>query len=109
MKHECNRNVEQCIHSLQFKLLLNQVLELVCPSTRSFDDFGFRVNQVVFDKVQAGFNVCILKLDKVESRSDLFLYRNFIKRIPFCFLHKAVINMHKTAINMHKTFALSLL
>lgn len=84
------------MHSLEFKLLLDQVLELVCPSTRGFDDFGFCVNQVVFDKVQAGFNVCILKLDKVESSSDFFLYRNFIKRISFCFLHKTAINIHKT-------------
>lgn len=85
------------MHSLEFKLLLDQVLELVCPSTRGFDYFGFRVNQVVFDKVQAGFNVCILKLDKVESSGDLFLYRNFIKRISLCFLHNImVVNMHKT-------------
>ena len=85
--------VVQCMHSLEFELLLDQVLELVRSSTRGFNDFGFGVDQVVFNKVQTSFDVCILKLDEVESSSDLFLHRNFINRIPFCLLH-----MQKTVI-----------
>lgn len=58
----------------------------MCPSTCGFDDFGFCVDQVVFDKVQARLDVSILKLDKVQACSDLLLYGYFIQLVTGCLL-----------------------
>lgn len=58
----------------------------MCPSTCGFDDFGFCVDQVVFDEVQACFDVSILKLNKVQACSDLLLHRYFIQLVTGCLL-----------------------
>lgn len=60
-------------HSLQPQLLFDEVLELVGPAPGRLDDLGLCVDEMVFDEVQAGFNVGILKLNEVQSSSDLFL------------------------------------
>ena len=64
----------QLNHLLELQLFLDEVFELVCPSTCRLDHLGVCVNQVVFDEVQAGFNVGILKLDEVKSSRDLLLH-----------------------------------
>lgn len=69
------------VYSPESKLPLNEFLELVRPSTCGFDNFGVRVDQMVFDEVQARFNVSIFKLDKVQACSDLFLHRYFIELV----------------------------
>lgn len=68
-------------YSLESQFPLNELFELVCPSTCGFDDFGFCVDQMVFDEVQTCFNVGIFKLDKVQAGSDLFLYGDFIELV----------------------------
>lgn len=50
-------------------------------SACSFDNFGFCVDQMVFDEIQACFNVCIFKLDEVQACSDLFLHRYLIELV----------------------------
>lgn len=59
---------------LESKFPLNKIFELVCSSTRGFNNFGFCVDQMIFDKVQTCFNVSIFKLDKMQACSDLFLH-----------------------------------
>lgn len=44
-----------------------------------FDDLGLGVDQVVFDEVQAGLDVGVLKLDEVEASRDLLLHRDLIE------------------------------
>lgn len=51
------------------------------PSTRGFDDFGLRVDEMVFDEVQARFNVSVFKLDEVQARGHLFLHGYFIELV----------------------------
>lgn len=68
-------------HSLESKFLLNEVLKLVCASPGGFDQLGVGVDQMVFDKVQAGLNVGILKLDKVQAGCDLLLHRDLIESV----------------------------
>lgn len=50
-------------------------------SAGSFDNFGFRVDQVVFDEVQTCFNVSVFKLDEVQACSDLLLHRYLIQLV----------------------------
>lgn len=69
------------VYSLESQLPLDEFFELVCPSTCGFDNFGIRVDKVVFDEIQACFNVSIFKLDKVQACSDLFLHRYFIQLV----------------------------
>lgn len=52
-------------YSLQSKFPLNKLLELVRSSTCGFDVFGFSVDQMILDEVQACFNVRIFKFDEV--------------------------------------------
>ena len=68
-------------YSLESQFPLNELFELVRPSTCGFDDFGFRVDQMVFDEVQACFDVGIFKLDEVQTGSDLFLHGDFIELV----------------------------
>lgn len=52
-------------YSLESKFPLNELLKLVCSSTCGFDIFGFCVDQMILDEVQACFNIGIFKFDKV--------------------------------------------
>ena len=70
-----------CLHSPESEFPLNELRELVRPSASGFDDFGSRVDQMVPDEVQARFDVRILKLDEVQTRSDLFLHRYLIQLV----------------------------
>lgn len=58
------------------------------PSTGGFDDFGVSVDEVVFDKVQAGFNVGIFKLDEVKASQDLLLHWDLIEGVILSVLVK---------------------
>lgn len=51
----------------------------MCPSSCGFDKFRISVDQVVFDKVEAGLNVGIFKLDKVQTCCNFFLHRDLIE------------------------------
>lgn len=68
-------------YSLESEFPLDEFLELVRPSTCGFDNFGVRVDQMIFDEVQACFNVSIFKLDEVQARGHLFLHRYFIEPV----------------------------
>lgn len=73
-------------HSLEFDLLFNQVFELVSSSSSSLDHFGFRVHQVVFNEIQAGFDVAVLELDEMQPSRDLLLDRDLVQRVSIRFL-----------------------
>lgn len=56
------------------------------PAARGLDDFGVRVDQVVFDEVQARLDVSILELDEVQPSGDLLLHRDLVQFVAGCFL-----------------------
>lgn len=62
----------------------------MCPTACGLDNFGLRVDEVVFDEVQARFNVSILKLDEVQPSGDLLLHGYLVQLVTSCLLrHRA--------------------
>lgn len=68
-------------YSLQPQLPLDELLELVRPSARGLDHFGFRVDQVVLDEVQACLDVGVFELDEMQASAHLLLHGYFIELI----------------------------
>lgn len=52
-------------YSRKSKFPLNKLLKLVRSSTCGFDIFGFCVDQMILDEVQACFNIGVFKFDEV--------------------------------------------
>lgn len=86
-------------HSLESEFPFNELLELVRPATCGLDDFGLRVDQVIFDEVQARLDVSILKLDEVQPSGDLLLNRYLVQFVASCFLKRRAEGNTRTAFN----------
>lgn len=70
-------------HLLQPQFLLNKIFEFIGTTTCSFDDFCLCIDKMVFDEIEAGFNISVFEFNEVKSSCNLFLNGYFIQRLIF--------------------------